>query len=544
MKYGQQFAQASVPAWNLHNIDYNSLKEQIRRHTARDQATAIAIPGQIDPALKRFEDDFYADLCNQHDRVDLFVSSKADEIRRRLDHLSGQVQQLIQRCTTSPRNVSVKQKRRFAKYEQQIEDCGEDIRALNRFVNAQIIAFQKILKKYKVMQKWTGSATLGGRFKDKVLNSPKSFSSFDFQPLQLQYREVLNTLRAASPSSPTPSLPHSRPRSYRAASTSPQHGLSRHSSSHRRGASSSATRASPAATAPQVNRYWNEYEHGSEAGDFADDDGDDGEYAIYIDPNAPGAFHLPGFTSLKAALAGTMPKWLRKQRADSGSSTTLVDGDVETQQQQQQRRPLLSPESPADYFSIARRPPSTATSTTTPGGQTSDNDHGPRVPGYVSSSDEIQRAPAPPLPSPPPRFFPYHAPPAYYHHRQPTLEDRLGSYYLPDEGDYKLALYRERVLRRGVVLAFGLAFALLVVSGLLATSGRRKLRLQVDAGVTVGSAASLFCACLGLGAMLYRRYPPGGAVCYCYALAVWAAFLAVCALNGMLLVLVVGSNGI
>jgi len=66
------------------NIDYNSLKHYIKAHTTKDQATAIAIPGHPNTALTKFEDDFYAELCRQHDRVDLFVSSKADEISRRL----------------------------------------------------------------------------------------------------------------------------------------------------------------------------------------------------------------------------------------------------------------------------------------------------------------------------------------------------------------------------------------------------------------------------------------------------------------------------
>ncbi len=66
------------------NIDYNSLKHHIKVHTTKDQATAIAIPGRQDTALGRFENDLYSELCQQHDRVDLFVTSKADEIARRL----------------------------------------------------------------------------------------------------------------------------------------------------------------------------------------------------------------------------------------------------------------------------------------------------------------------------------------------------------------------------------------------------------------------------------------------------------------------------
>lgn len=53
-------------------------------HTTRDQATAMVIPGYEDPALAKFENALFGELCRQHDRVDLFVGSKADEILRRM----------------------------------------------------------------------------------------------------------------------------------------------------------------------------------------------------------------------------------------------------------------------------------------------------------------------------------------------------------------------------------------------------------------------------------------------------------------------------
>lgn len=68
----------------LDNLDYNSLKHEIKVHTMRDQATAIAIPGHQDTALGKFENGLYLELCRQHDRVDMFITSKADEISRRL----------------------------------------------------------------------------------------------------------------------------------------------------------------------------------------------------------------------------------------------------------------------------------------------------------------------------------------------------------------------------------------------------------------------------------------------------------------------------
>jgi hypothetical protein len=66
------------------NVDYNRLKNLIKVNTTRDQARALAIPGQADTALQKFEDLFFNDLCNEHDRPDLFVKSKVDEINCRL----------------------------------------------------------------------------------------------------------------------------------------------------------------------------------------------------------------------------------------------------------------------------------------------------------------------------------------------------------------------------------------------------------------------------------------------------------------------------
>lgn len=73
--------------WGSDNVDYNELKNLIKVHTTKDQAQAIAIPGQADSSLERFEALFFNELSNQHDRVDLFVKSKADEIYRRLREL-------------------------------------------------------------------------------------------------------------------------------------------------------------------------------------------------------------------------------------------------------------------------------------------------------------------------------------------------------------------------------------------------------------------------------------------------------------------------
>lgn len=75
----------------------------------------------------------------------------------------------------------------------QMRRAGEEIQFLSRFVGAQRLAFQKLLKKYK---KWTGSSELGNRFRNEVLDRPTSFTKTDFEPLLAQWTEVLAAVRA------------------------------------------------------------------------------------------------------------------------------------------------------------------------------------------------------------------------------------------------------------------------------------------------------------------------------------------------------------
>ncbi|KAL2129499.1 hypothetical protein VTI74DRAFT_7667 [Chaetomium olivicolor] len=459
MKYGEQFEQESVPQWSLHNIDYNSLKHHIKVHTTKDQATAIAIPGQPNRVLGKFEDDLYQELCRQHDRVGLFVTSKADEIARRLQHLSNQVHRLILRCATSGRDrVPLKRQQRFAKYEQTLLQCGDDIKSLQRFVNAQIVAFRKILKKYR---KWTGSSTLGSRFRDNVLSHPKSFTRRDFSRLQSQYNDLSETLHAALPADADGRIALPPPRSQPPRPSSSQ--------------------LSPSETVvaqdSQPTGYWNEYECGSEAGDHADTD-----YAIYIDPNED---TFPAFKALTLFFTKPISKltaWV------SGRPKPTSTSDPE-------QGPLLptthSTSDNSPYGSTGTRTPTASPSyfTSLPGGGGSTLD--------PSSSSSSPASPRPQTSASsqfshssnqwffPPGYATYYpssyTSPHQHHHEQMVL-----------------IRYRARVLRWATLCSFAAAYLLMGLATVLIATGRNKMRLEVDAGVTLAVMASLGLACAGL----------------------------------------------
>lgn len=112
-----------------------------------------------------------------------------------------------------------------------------------------------------------------------------------------------------------------------------------------------------------------------------------------------------------------------------------------------------------------------------------------------------------------------------------------GYYALPSLGQQRVLQYRDRVLFWGSIGSFAASFVLLAFAGVLITTGRHRLRVEVDAASTVGVAASLFCAVSALVMALYR----GGRLSTSYQLMTWSAFIAACILNGMLLVLVVNN---
>ncbi|KAH8596353.1 hypothetical protein B0O99DRAFT_651574 [Bisporella sp. PMI_857] len=445
MKYGQVLQAQSLPKWAPYNVDYNELKNLIKVHTTKNQgaASAIAIPGQINTALAEFEELFYNELRNQHDRVDLFVKDKYMEIDRRLDYYQTTVVKLLARLPyNNGRPMTHKKRKLFGRYDTQIENCGEDTRQLQRFVGIQRVAFHKILKKYR---KWTGSPSLSDLFNTRVLGSPESFTKRDFEPLLRRYRHQITQLRENTPdTSETPT-----PQRSRRASTQIQ-----------------------VIHVPQP--YWNEYDHGSDAGDEP--------YLIQVDPNVGPTF--PGAKTVAHILSivpiEKVKKWMSPQSSPDEQRPLLADESGGTR-----------PSSNSGYFGI-------------PGSQSEtdvDDD------AYASSNEF----------------------PSGYATHYSTF---------PSVQDQKFSRYREMLLFRGTLASFIAAIVLLLIASILISTGKHKLRVEVDAGAIVGIVTSLFFATLGLGMMLYRTELVG----WVQRISVVSTFTVVCIINGVLLVLVVGNS--
>jgi heme/copper-type cytochrome/quinol oxidase subunit 4 len=109
----------------------------------------------------------------------------------------------------------------------------------------------------------------------------------------------------------------------------------------------------------------------------------------------------------------------------------------------------------------------------------------------------------------------------------------------PSIRDQKFSQGRERLLFHATIACFVASAILFLIASLLMATGKHKLRVEVDVGAIIGVVSSLFFATLGLGMMLYRAEDLG----WLHKSCVMATFTAICLLNGMLLVLVVGNSG-
>lgn len=147
-----------------------------------------------DEKLRKFEEDLFKTLSSQHERINLFVKSKAGEIRRRLEHSQRQLKQLsVRTLSAADHRIPVTRLERYGMLENEAIKAGDEIRALARFISAQRTAFRKLLKKYK---KWTGSTELEDRVRSEVLSDPKSFTNLDLGPLLDEYSVTLERIRA------------------------------------------------------------------------------------------------------------------------------------------------------------------------------------------------------------------------------------------------------------------------------------------------------------------------------------------------------------
>lgn len=317
----------------------------------------------------------------------------------------------------------------------------------------------------------------------------------DFQPLQQKYEELLSTIRAVAPARSLPQSPaFEEPDTPDSGRVSPRQSMRK-----------VTIQAGPPQTysyqfpSEPTAGYWNEYDHGSENGD------DREEYVLYVNPDESGS---PDLKSILHALAVPFTKarsWVKARQPERqtllsrhGSDSTYGATDE-----------AASP-GPGSYFSSppGRPPPSRGNDSSTAVG--TDVDEDADLEAGFSSSEEF---------------------PAGYetHHAS-----------LPSIAEQRMDIYKDRVMFLATGGLFAVSFLLLGISTVLIFTGRHKLRVEVDAGATLGAVVSIGCGSTALALTMTRwnNLSPVNRV------VVAISFATVCLLNGMLIVLVAGNTSL
>lgn len=228
-------------------------------------------------------------------------------------------------------------------------------------------------------------------------------------------------------------------------------------------------------------------------------------YVIYANPDETGS---PDFKAILHAFAKPFTKarsWVKARKPECeplisrhGSESTYGATDEAS-----------SPTDPNYFYQLGRPPPSRGNDSSTAVETDAEDEADPEA-GYASS-DEF-----------------------------PTAGFEAHYATLPSINDQRINIYKDRVMFLATSGLFAMSFLLLGIATVLILTGRHKLRVEVDAGATVGAVVSIGCACTALALTMARWDSLSGA----NRAVVAVTFSTVCALNGMLLVLVMGNTAL
>lgn len=202
MKFGHNFDELSIPQWRSHNIDYNHLKEEIRKHTdAKQQDTAGSSKRTMGHLNRTFVDDF--------DRVSLFTITKYGELSRRLAFQEMTFSNMVPSSQGSAfesvstthsgsatRRSTIDAQIRVNDILYQCYEVSNDTQALSKFILMQKIASRKILKKLqKHHPDKKRAAAFVNNLKEYLYANEHSFFNLDMSSLTLKLSELIRLIK-------------------------------------------------------------------------------------------------------------------------------------------------------------------------------------------------------------------------------------------------------------------------------------------------------------------------------------------------------------
>lgn len=183
MKFGSQLRSQSVPEWRSYNIDYNELKLKIRIATDEEQYA-------VDESIK---EDLYDSFIDQIDNVNLFLTTKMGEIKRRIIY----VEELVESLDTNGAVMDIA--------ESQLMKLSKDLQNLSRFIVIQKTALRKLLKKYTKYSKDQGA--LNTKVNKYMIKNHSSFIHLDLSGFYLELSLIYDLIREKKTHTETTAIP-------------------------------------------------------------------------------------------------------------------------------------------------------------------------------------------------------------------------------------------------------------------------------------------------------------------------------------------------
>lgn len=190
MKFGTQILDKSVPAWKLNNIDYQQLKDGIKKCTTRQDKSFHPSCLDDDKELQSLEELFRG----QFRMINIFISMKLKECSSRIISIERVVSEL------RDAEISPKKTKRIRLVNVQLDRCNTELQKLSRYLILQKIAIRKLFKKFR--KHYTYSEAVSYQFIESLKTSPEmvaghegiSLLSVDLDPYLFEISLIVEIL--------------------------------------------------------------------------------------------------------------------------------------------------------------------------------------------------------------------------------------------------------------------------------------------------------------------------------------------------------------
>ncbi|RGP61148.1 vacuolar transporter chaperone 4 [Fusarium sporotrichioides] len=162
MKFGEQLRSSVIHEYQWYYIDYDGLKDELKKSTGPIKATAKGPEWTEDDETR-----FVGKLEEELEKVHTKQKVKAMEIARRIAVSEREVKEVVSRLNERGLGENGPTEEEFMLLEEDLSDIIADVHDLAKFVQLNYTGFYKIIKKHDKMTGWHLKPVFDSRLKAK-----------------------------------------------------------------------------------------------------------------------------------------------------------------------------------------------------------------------------------------------------------------------------------------------------------------------------------------------------------------------------------------